>query len=81
MDFFQSMIMGFQVALQPANLLMCFIGVLLGTLVGVLPGLGPVAAMSLLLPVTYVSTPGGDHHACPGSIMGPCTAVPPPPSC
>src|SRR5512135_1794313 len=57
MDFFQSMVMGFQVALQPNNLLFCFIGVLIGTLVGVLPGLGPVAAISLLLPTTFHITP------------------------
>jgi putative tricarboxylic transport membrane protein len=53
----QSLLFGFGVALQPSSLLMCFIGVLLGTLVGVLPGLGPVAAMSLLLPVTYSVSP------------------------
>ncbi len=53
MDFFANVILGFQVALQPANLFFCFIGVLIGTLVGVLPGLGPVAAMSLLLPTTF----------------------------
>jgi putative tricarboxylic transport membrane protein len=57
MDFFQSMVMGFQVALQPVNLLFCFLGVLIGTLVGVLPGLGPVAAISLLLPTTFHVTP------------------------
>ena len=57
MDFFQSMVMGFQVALQPGNLFFCFIGVLVGTLVGVLPGLGPVAAISLLLPTTFHVTP------------------------
>lgn len=45
--------MGFQVAFQPMNILYCFFGVLIGTLVGVLPGLGPVAAMSLLLPITF----------------------------
>lgn len=49
--------MGFQVALQPANLFFCFLGVLIGTLVGVLPGLGPVAAMSLLLPSTFHVSP------------------------
>ncbi|OGP72196.1 MAG: transporter [Deltaproteobacteria bacterium RBG_13_60_28] len=53
MDFFNSAIMGFQLAFQPINFMFCFIGVLIGTLVGVLPGLGPVAAMSLLLPVTF----------------------------
>jgi len=51
------LLFGFSVALQPNSLLMCFIGVLLGTLVGVLPGLGPVAAMSLLLPTTYSVNP------------------------
>jgi putative tricarboxylic transport membrane protein len=56
-DVINNLILGFGVALQPSSLLMCFIGVLLGTLVGVLPGLGPVAAMSLLLPVTYNVTP------------------------
>ena len=57
MDFFQSVLMGFQVALSPGNLFFCFVGVLIGTLVGVLPGLGPVAAISLLLPTTFHITP------------------------
>ena len=57
MDVINNLILGFGVALQPSSLALCFIGVLLGTLVGVLPGLGPVAAMSLLLPVTYNVTP------------------------
>ena len=48
---------GFGVAIQPINLLYCFIGVFIGTLVGVLPGIGPVSAMSLLLPVTLAGTP------------------------
>ena len=48
---------GFGVALQPLNLLACFIGVFIGTLVGVLPGIGPISAMSLLLPVTLSGTP------------------------
>ena len=48
---------GFSVALEPINLLYCFVGVLIGTMVGVLPGLGPVAAMSLLLPATFHTTP------------------------
>jgi putative tricarboxylic transport membrane protein len=57
MDIFAHAMMGFQVALQPANLFFCFMGVLIGTLVGVLPGLGPVAAMSLLLPSTFHVSP------------------------
>ncbi len=57
MDLLQNLALGFGVALQPINLLYCFIGVFIGTLVGVLPGIGPVAAMSLLLPVTFTATP------------------------
>ena len=44
---------GFSIALQPSNVLSCFIGVLLGTLVGVLPGIGPVGAISILLPMSF----------------------------
>jgi putative tricarboxylic transport membrane protein len=50
---------GLAVALLPINLLYCFLGVFLGTLIGVLPGLGPVAAMALLLPVTFHIPPVG----------------------
>jgi putative tricarboxylic transport membrane protein len=53
MDILNQLFMGFSVALQPMNLLYCFLGCMIGTMVGVLPGLGPTAAMSLLLPVTY----------------------------
>jgi putative tricarboxylic transport membrane protein len=45
--------LGFSVAVTFYNLAFCFMGVLIGTLVGVLPGLGPMAAISLLLPVTF----------------------------
>ena len=57
MDIIAGIGQGFAVALQPINLLYCFIGVFIGTLVGVLPGIGPVSAMSLLLPVTLSGTP------------------------
>ncbi len=57
MDYIQSIILGFQVALQWNNLLFCFIGVLIGTLVGVLPGLGPVAAISCCCPRPSSLTP------------------------
>ena len=53
MDFFTNMITGFSVALEPMNLLFCFIGVFIGTLIGVLPGIGPVGTMAILLPITY----------------------------
>jgi putative tricarboxylic transport membrane protein len=48
---------GFASALTPAHLLMCFAGVALGQIVGVLPGIGPSAAIALLLPLTYGSSP------------------------
>jgi len=57
MDVMTNLWLGFTVALQPINLLFCFAGVFIGTLIGVLPGIGPVAAMSLLLPVTFNITP------------------------
>lgn len=57
METLQNVLMGFSIVLQPINLLFCFIGVLLGTLVGVLPGVGPVATISLLLPGTFKMDP------------------------
>jgi putative tricarboxylic transport membrane protein len=56
-DLFSSLIYGFGLALQPSNLLFCFIGVFLGTLVGVLPGIGPVGTIALLLPLTFKLSP------------------------
>ena len=44
---------GFGVALEPHNLVFCFIGVLVGNMVGVLPGMGPLATISILLPLTF----------------------------
>lgn len=57
MDLFANIALGFSVAATPVNVLFCFIGVLLGTLVGVLPGIGTVATMSMLLPVTFHLAP------------------------
>ncbi len=57
MDLLNHLILGAQVLFTPANLFFCFIGVLMGTLVGVLPGLGPTAAIALLLPSTFHLTP------------------------
>src|SRR5712692_148026 len=57
MDLLASLAYGFTVTLAPANLFACFVGVFVGTLIGVLPGIGPVATMSLLLPVTYAMSP------------------------
>ena len=48
---------GFGVALEPHNFLWCFLGVLFGNIVGVLPGMGVLAAISVLLPLTFVMKP------------------------
>src|SRR5687767_14694180 len=48
---------GLLVAMEPGNLLACFAGALIGTFVGVLPGLGPVATIAMLLPITYHLSP------------------------
>jgi putative tricarboxylic transport membrane protein len=53
MELFSNLALGFDVALTPLNLLYCLIGVLIGTLIGVLPGIGPVATLSMLLPITF----------------------------
>src|SRR5687768_11466632 len=58
-DTFSLLSQGFAVALQPAHILLCLGGAAVGTLVGVLPGLGPVATMALLLPLTYTFGPTG----------------------
>jgi putative tricarboxylic transport membrane protein len=58
MEIIDGLIYGFSVSFQPFNLLLCLIGVFIGTLVGVLPGLGPVASISMLLPITFrISSP------------------------
>ena len=57
MDLLANLGLGFSVALAGTNILYCFIGVLLGTLIGVLPGIGPVATIAMLLPTTFVLPP------------------------
>jgi len=54
---FPNLYLGFSVALSPANLAYCFVGVLVGTVIGVLPGIGPLAAIAMLLPLTFKLTP------------------------
>lgn len=49
--------MGFSVALSPINLLFCLFGVTFGTLIGILPGIGPAATLALLLPMTFGMNP------------------------
>src|SRR6267154_5953848 len=59
MDLFHNLIFGFGVALSWQNLLYCFIGVSVGTLIGVLPGIGPLGTIAILLPITFNVAPVG----------------------
>ena len=53
MEVFQLLQDGFSIALQPQNLLLAFIGVLLGTIIGMLPGVGPINTIAILIPITF----------------------------
>ena len=57
MDLFNNLALGFGVAFTLQNLMYAFIGCLLGTLIGVLPGIGPLATIAMLLPATYALPP------------------------
>lgn len=57
MELLSNLELGFSTAFTLQNLFYCFIGVLLGTLIGVLPGIGPIATIAMLLPITYVLPP------------------------
>jgi putative tricarboxylic transport membrane protein len=70
MDAFFSLLQGLAIAIQPSNLLFAFIGVMLGTAVGVLPGIGPALTVALLLPVTFKLDPGGSLIMVAGIYYG-----------
>ena len=53
MDIFTGILYGFKISLEFLNLFYCFLGVFVGTLIGVLPGIGPTGAMAILLPLTF----------------------------
>src|SRR6201993_1714351 len=58
-ELFSNLALGFGVAFSPINLLLCLIGALVGTLVGVLPGIGTIATVAMLLPITFGLPPVG----------------------
>jgi len=58
-DLLPNLTLGFTTVISPTNLFYCFTGVLVGTVIGVLPGIGPLAAMSMLLPITFTLPPIG----------------------
>ncbi|HWM81344.1 MAG TPA: tripartite tricarboxylate transporter permease [Pseudolabrys sp.] len=58
-DLIANLSMGFGVAAQPYNIMLCLIGALVGTLIGVLPGIGSLATIAMLLPITFGLPPVG----------------------
>src|SRR3954449_5184851 len=58
-DLLSNLAMGFGVALTPTNMMLCLIGTLVGTLIGVLPGIGSLATIAMLLPITFGLPPVG----------------------
>jgi putative tricarboxylic transport membrane protein len=70
MDVLNGLLQGFQVALTAQNLLMCVVGVVLGTVIGVLPGLGPPATIAMLLPLTFKLEPTGAMIMLAGIYYG-----------
>ncbi len=57
MEVIDSILFGFGVALQPGNLFYVFIGVFAGTIIGMVPGLGPISALALMIPITFSMNP------------------------
>ena len=57
MDIFDNLILGFTVALSLQNIIYCFVGVFVGTAIGVLPGIGPLVTIAMLLPITFSLPP------------------------
>lgn len=70
MDVFNGLMQGFAVALNPMNLALCLAGCFLGTVVGVLPGLGPPATIAMLLPLTFKMDPTGAMIMLAGIYYG-----------
>jgi len=70
METLESLLHGFGVALTLSNLMWAFIGVTLGTVVGILPGIGPALTVALLLPVTYGLDPVGSFIMFAGIYYG-----------
>jgi len=70
MELFDQLLLGFSTALQPDNLVFCLIGVLIGTAIGVLPGIGPIPTVALLLPFTYGLDPASSMIMLAGIFYG-----------
>ena len=59
MEILSNLMMGFSIACTPTNLFLCFVGAMAGTLVGILPGIGPSATIAMLIPITFGMEPTG----------------------
>ncbi|WP_142848838.1 tripartite tricarboxylate transporter permease [Telmatospirillum sp. J64-1] len=70
MEAFDSLIYGFGIALQPGNIMYVFIGVLAGTIIGMLPGLGPISALALMIPITFSMDPASGLILMAGVYYG-----------
>lgn len=70
MDILNDLFYGFSVALTPENLMFVFIGVLAGTIIGMLPGLGPISALALMIPITFGLDPASGLILMAGVYYG-----------
>src|SRR5580704_11506390 len=70
MEFWDNLATGFAVAFSVSNFLYCFAGAAIGTLVGILPGIGPVTTIAMLLPITYSMSPIGSLIMLSGIYYG-----------
>lgn len=70
MELGEYILYGLKIATQPQNLFLCFLGVFIGNLIGVLPGLGPTGTMALLLPITFRIDPVGATIMLAGIYYG-----------
>ena len=57
MDALNNLMYGFGIALEPINIAYVFAGVFAGTIIGMLPGLGPISALALMIPITFAMEP------------------------
>ena len=74
MELLENLTLGLSVALTLQNLMYCFLGVFLGTMIGVLPGIGPLATMAMLLPLTFILPPVSAWTSLPKCSGSSCSA-------
>ena len=70
MDAFNNLMYGFGIALEPINIAYVFAGVFAGTIIGMLPGLGPISALALMIPITFAMEPSSGLILMAGVYYG-----------